>query len=365
MMFPSALKVVVSTSWSVPSSLSPGTASTSARLRMVAPACSPTRFDGARSGIGASEVSPSESEARWSAGGAAAVHQRVCSRCVGRGGMGGISGGAGGAASGSISRVSRCVRHWRHGRARCWASGSISGSAAGASGIGAWAPGRCWRCASGSISGSAGKLRALEAWAASRAVLEVRRAGPSAGRQQVRRAWEAWAASRAVLEVRRAGPSAGQQQVLWHWGHFRRCGWRIRHGRHRRHLRGAHQAWAASAASQAWVAHQAWAASAASLEEQEVHPSWGHGWHFRRSGRRIRHRGHGWQPGGAEVLLRWHGRHGWHAGWSRGASPGGMGGMGGRPEAWVVSHRSSLIPQHRSGATSSWTHVEHITILQR
>ena len=34
-------------------------------------------------------------------------------------------------------------------------------------------------------------------------------------------------------------------------------------------------------------------------------------------------------------------------------------------EAWVVSHRSSLIPQHRSGATSSWTHGEHITILQR
>jgi len=34
-------------------------------------------------------------------------------------------------------------------------------------------------------------------------------------------------------------------------------------------------------------------------------------------------------------------------------------------EALGVSHRSSFIPQHRSGATSSWTHVEHITILQR
>ena len=33
-------------------------------------------------------------------------------------------------------------------------------------------------------------------------------------------------------------------------------------------------------------------------------------------------------------------------------------------EALGVSHRSSFIPQHRSGATSSWTHGEHITILQ-
>ena len=30
--------------------------------------------------------------------------------------------------------------------------------------------------------------------------------------------------------------------------------------------------------------------------------------------------------------------------------------------AWVVSRRSSFIPQRRSGATVSWTHDEHITI---
>jgi len=68
------------------------------------------------------------------------------------------------------------------------------------------------------------------------------------------------------------------------------------------------------------------------------------------------------RPGGAGGASP--GGMGGRPGGAGGASPGGIGGMGGSPGGMGGFSSVISLPLHRKGATSSWTHDEHITILQ-
>ena len=180
----------------------------------------------------------------------------------------------------------------------------------------------------------------------------VRRAGPSAGRRPVLRAsaaLEAFLEERAALRRASAASAAflEAQEVLRRASvasvAFREEQEVLRRAsvasaaflEEQAVLRRASAASAASLEARA-VLRRASGASGASLEEQAALHRASVAWAACRVAQVVLHRG---------AWAAW-------AAWAVGRA------------AWVVSRRSSFIPQRRSGATVSWTHDEHITIRQ-